>query len=212
MGQPLAMLLRDWRARRGLSLSRLAARAGLSKGTLSGWERGLHQPRLVELEAVLTALDVPLPERPTALALIDAPRARQALATVLVSPELDALAQPVPGHLLLALRRRRGLTLQEVARELGCNPGVISRWERSLSAPSAERLTRLFDLLGARPEERAALTTGRHLFLPLADGRPTLEHLLHQFSRLTDRATYGDRRLLDLEFLAWQAAIWPLAT
>src|SRR5262245_18276509 len=106
----LAEQLRDWRAQRGLSLSGLAVCAGLAKATLSGWERGLHQPRLVELEALFTALDVPLPERQAAVALIDAPRARRALATPVVSASSDVVAQPVPGHLLQAMRRRRGLT------------------------------------------------------------------------------------------------------
>jgi transcriptional regulator with XRE-family HTH domain len=212
MSQQLAVLLRDWRAQRGLSLSSLAARAGLSKGTVSGWERGLHQPRLPELEAVFAALDVPLPERPSALALIDAARARRALAASAASSGLQPLDQPVPGHLLLALRRRRGLTLDAVAQALGVDRASVSRWERSVSTPSAERLAMLLDLLGAHAEERAALARGWRLFLPPAAERPTLELLLHQFGGLIDRTTYGDRRLLDLEFLAWQAAIWPLAT
>jgi transcriptional regulator with XRE-family HTH domain len=214
MTQQLAELLRGWRTRRGLSLGGLAERAGLSKGTLSGWERGLHQPRLVELEAVLDVLKVPLSHRQAALALIDAPRARRALALTAptVSAGPHALAQPVPGHLLQAMRRRRGLTLDAVALAVGVDRANVSRWERSVSTPSAERLARLLDLLGAEPEERLALTTGQRLLLPLSAGRPTpLEELEQRWEEIARRVTFGDRRLLELEFLAWQAAIWPLA-
>jgi transcriptional regulator with XRE-family HTH domain len=80
MSQQLGTLLQEWRRHRRLSLCALAAQAGLSKGTLSGWEQGRHQPRLPELEALFRALEVTLPQQREALALIDAPRARRSLA------------------------------------------------------------------------------------------------------------------------------------
>jgi transcriptional regulator with XRE-family HTH domain len=118
----------------------------------------------------------------------------------------------VPGHLLQALRRRRGLTLDAVARAIGVDRANVSRWERSVSSPSAERLARLLDLLDAYPEERHALTTSQRHLLPLPAGRPVpLELLEERWEGIAHRATLGDRRLLDLELLAWQAMIWPLA-
>jgi transcriptional regulator with XRE-family HTH domain len=92
MRRQLAELLRRWRAQRGVSLSALARHAGIAKGTLSGWEGGLHWPRLPELDAVLTALEVSPTERREALALIGAPRAERSLAllSAAVSGGLEA--------------------------------------------------------------------------------------------------------------------------
>jgi transcriptional regulator with XRE-family HTH domain len=211
MSQQLAVRLRGWRKQRGLSLGVLAARAGVARGTLSGWERGLHQPRLVELEAVLAALDLPVAEREAILALIEAPRARRALAPAAAAAGLEESAQPAPGELLRALRQRRGLTLDAVARVVGADRASISRWERSLSTPSSERLDRLLGFLGARSDERAALLTGRHHLRPLPAVQPSaLETLREQIAELSRRVTYGDRALLDLDLLTWRAAIWPL--
>jgi transcriptional regulator with XRE-family HTH domain len=214
MSQQFGETIQEWRRARRLSLSALAARAGIAKGTLSGWERGLHQPRLPELEAVLTALEAPAQYRREALALIEAPRARRSLASELSTPVsigLEATALPVPGHLLRALRQRRGLTLEAVAREMGVNRSAVSRWERSLSTPPTARLEQLLRLLGARFEERAALMDSRRLLLSVDVERgPSLETLGQRFRTLELGVLQGDRALLDLEFHAWQAELWPL--
>jgi transcriptional regulator with XRE-family HTH domain len=213
MSQQLGQLLQDWRRQRGFSISALAAQAGIAKGTVSGWELGRHQPRLVELDAILSVLQRPPADRHTILALIDAPRARQALSSLTPSiGGLEAEAQPVPGHLLQALRQRRGLRLEDVARELGASASAISRWERSLAAPSPDRLDRLLDLLGASSEERRALTRGAGLRLAAGTGVPSSLDVLHErLGEIARRTTCGDRGLLDLEILAWQAEVWPLA-
>jgi transcriptional regulator with XRE-family HTH domain len=216
MGHDLGILLRRWRHERALSLTALAARAGLAKGTLSGWETGHHQPRLRQLEALLTTLDVSPDERTTALTLIDAPRAYRSLASTappLVADQKEE-DRPVPGHFLRALRQRRGLTLNAVARAIGCIPGTVSRWERSETTPTPEHLSRLLKFLGARAKEQRALTVDRHrLRVPPLSRSPSLDVLQEQFAALVSRVMEdGDRRLMELEFLAWQAAIWPRAT
>jgi transcriptional regulator with XRE-family HTH domain len=191
----------------------LARRAGVAKGTLSGWERGLHLPRIPELDAVLTALAVSPIERRGALARIDAPRSHRSLA-LLSSSDADGLEEsaPMPGHLLRALRLRRGLTLNDVAQGLGTSVTTVSRWERSLNTPSSEQLERLLAFLGARLEERIAMTTDRLRLWPPADARlRSLDVLEQRFEELWRRVDRGDRELLDLELLAWQAEIWPLA-
>jgi transcriptional regulator with XRE-family HTH domain len=213
MSGSLGELLKQWRRERGLSLGGLAARAGVATGTLSGWERGLHLPRLPELDAVLTALTIPPVDRQAALALIDAPRAHRSLARL---PSSDAAGlegdQPVPGHLLRALRLRRGLSLEALAREVGVDCATVSRWERSLNTPSIDQLDRLLAFLGAHLEERLALTTGRCLLWPPTEARlRSLDEVLLRFEELWGRVDQGDRRLLDLEFLVWQAEVWPLA-
>ena len=216
MDQQLGEQLRGWRTERGLSLGSLASRAGVAKGTLSGWERGLHQPRLPELEAVLAALGVPTSQWRDLLSLIDAPRADRALALTLADAEelayLESDDRPVPGHLLKALRRRRGLRLDQVAHEIGVNAASVSRWERSESTPSTERLLRLLAVLEARPEECKALLSNRRLLKPSPrQHAPTLESLEQRLTEWSSRITFGDRALMELEFLAWEAEIWPLA-
>ncbi|MFE9428150.1 helix-turn-helix domain-containing protein [Kitasatospora sp. NPDC006697] len=52
--------LRELRAARGLSLSELARRAGIGKGTLSELEAGRRNPTLETLYALTTSLEVPL--------------------------------------------------------------------------------------------------------------------------------------------------------
>src|SRR4051794_678857 len=52
--------VREWRERRGMSLSELARRAVVGKATLSGLEAGTRNPTLDTLQAVAAALDLPL--------------------------------------------------------------------------------------------------------------------------------------------------------
>src|SRR4051794_35345063 len=130
MHEQLGVLLRNWRRQRGLPIHALAARAGIAQGTLSGWERGLHQPRLVELEAVLAALAAMPAEGTDSLLQIQPPRAGRLLA--LFSPgAAERTAEPVPGELLRGLRARSGLTLEAVARDLGIHRSTVGRWENS---------------------------------------------------------------------------------
>jgi len=58
----VAANVRSHRARQGISLGQLAARAGMSKGTLSKLEAGDANPTLDTLVALAGALHVPLPE------------------------------------------------------------------------------------------------------------------------------------------------------
>lgn len=67
MPDALGTMLRTLRADRGVSLSELARRSGVGKGTISELENGLRGARLDTLFALTTALDAPLsallPER-----------------------------------------------------------------------------------------------------------------------------------------------------
>ncbi|MFF9817615.1 helix-turn-helix domain-containing protein [Streptomyces sp. NPDC014006] len=63
--------LRELRGERGLSLSELARRSGVGKGTLSELESGTRNPTLETLYALTTALN-----RPLSAVLSDAPPAR----------------------------------------------------------------------------------------------------------------------------------------
>jgi transcriptional regulator with XRE-family HTH domain len=152
--QNVGTLLREWRTSRGWSLSRLARQAGLSKGTLSYWESGTYLPRVAELEAVLDALDVTTAERAEAWVRVGAPRAARRLREAAVA------GLPGVGHLLRAMRRRRGWTQQDVASRVGVRQSAVARWERAEARPSATHLHALCVAFDARPEELAALQAG----------------------------------------------------
>jgi transcriptional regulator with XRE-family HTH domain len=68
--------LKEWRERRLLTQAELAARIGVSVGTINRIERGVHQPRLRTIRLVAAALDVP----PDQLVVRDDPGEEQEVA------------------------------------------------------------------------------------------------------------------------------------
>ncbi len=216
MTESLGQLLRRWRQARGLSLRVLAERAQVGKSTLSYWEAGTFEPRLVELEATLTTLCVSPEERAQALALITAPRGEARRRALQNMPRLEAQLGPIPGNgdLLRALRHRKRWSLEQTAEQLRVSPGTLSRWEQGKTTPPQERLALLLPLLGALPQERAVLTSAQGWHTPLLrdEGRKfaNLEARFRKFVPLTHlhkSATYSD-----LGFLTFTAEIWRLAT
>jgi transcriptional regulator with XRE-family HTH domain len=212
----IGAFLRSIRTSRRLSLTALAAEAGVAKSTLSRWEAGSCVPRLPELEAVLRALAVTPETRRRALELIAAPRAVRRLReeTGLLGREWgdEAIAAPTGGDLLRAMRHRSRLTVDQVAARLGVQSSTVSRWERSQTAPRDSRLQQVLHVLQARPEEREALTDRIGLLLPSEERRVvSLDGLSHRLQVLVDRVSQGDRALLDLHFLTWEAQALPLA-
>jgi transcriptional regulator with XRE-family HTH domain len=228
MRNDLGTFLRDLRTSRQMSLTRLAARAGIGKSTLSRWESGRFQPRLSELEAVISALDVGPDERERALALVDAPRAVAQLRREsdarrgAVSGDGWHVSQavghaPCTGDLLRALRLRRRLPLDVVAARLGVQARTVRRWEASQSVVPGERLEALCALLGVQPEERAALTN--HLLLGAVgptraerDAARAREACASEVAALAAGTERGEHRLMDLRFLLLEARLYPLAT
>lgn len=160
--------LRRLRESRGVSGRGLASRVGLRPATLSDWETGRHQPRLPELEAVLTALGATPAQGREALARLRAPRAARRQRAEPERKGMETALGPMPGggDLLRALRHRRGLYLRQVAESLRVSPATLSRWEQGRVVPSPESLERLLTLLNATPEERSALADGALLLIP----------------------------------------------
>ncbi len=54
----MAMRVKEWRERRGLTQEKLADRAGISRGFLARLETARHDPKLSTLEKIAKALKV----------------------------------------------------------------------------------------------------------------------------------------------------------
>ncbi len=193
-------LLIAWRKRKKLTSGNLSRQARISRTTLTRWEAGQTQPRIAELEAVLTALEVSPAQRQEALAHIEAPRAVQRLR------EVAGESPPVRGDLLRAMRLRQGWTQQNTAKRAGIAQGTLARWERSEDWPSTERLHALCYALHAQEAELIALTQG------LVTAALPVEAMLDNETVRTTIAHYMfSSSLADVEFLSFEAQLWPLA-
>ena len=211
----LGVYLRRLRQTRDLTLERAAQAAGIGRVTLNRWETGAHQPRLPELGALLHALKADAHERHQALALMDAPRAREEVrqAAEHTSERAGLCPPPGAGDLLRALRRRRRMSPEPVASALGVTTRTLRRWEQGEVAVPAERLDNLCRLLGAAPQERAALERQR-LWLGAsqpAAGPSSLDALEQQCDGYLEQMDRGQEGLLDLHFLVLEARLWPRA-
>lgn len=209
MEHAIGGFLKELRLARRLSINRLAQTAGVSQPTLSRWEAGKHQPSLSELDAALDALGASDAQRRRALALLHAPRAVARLREMLTSPA-ETTVPVFGGDLLRAMRLRRDMTLEEVARAIQVQPRTVSRWERSESWPTTEMLHELCWALKVHPEEVVALTQhGLHL-TPI--GKDVSLDALKEQPRVTISQWLGmsDSSLYDLQLLALQAAVEPL--
>lgn len=167
------------RTSRNCSLSEVARRAGISKAALSQWESGSRQPRIPELEAVLTALDADSAQRSRLLAAIDAPRALRHLRQTAMSKP------PATGDLLRALRYRKGWTQEQLASTLGVTRAAVGRWEQGERVPSSEQIHALCYAVEAREEELIALSMGSSAEAPTVpetkdwdEAQPELEERL----------------------------------
>lgn len=56
----------------------------------------------------------------------------------------------VNGAKLSKARMAAQMSMEEVARALGCNKSQVSRWETSVLCPSPERIEKLAELFGTR--------------------------------------------------------------
>ncbi len=190
-------LLKAWRKPKKLTRENVCRQAGISRTTLTRWEAGETQPRMAELEAVLTALEVSQGQRQEALAHIEAPRAVQRLR------EVAGESPPVRGDLLRAMRLRQGWTQQATATRIGIAQGTLARWERSEDWPSSERLHALCFALHAQEAELIALTRGLVKANPSAGARMDREAAR---AIVANNLFYSS--LADVEFLALEAQLW----
>jgi transcriptional regulator with XRE-family HTH domain len=210
--ETFGVFLKALRAERGISLSKLADAAGISKSTLSSWETSAYQPRLPELDRVMDALGMMGPQRERAVRLVDAPRGVQRLREMAEPAAALGDAAPLPtlGEFLRILRLRRRLTLEQVARHAGVNVSTVSRWEHARSQPSSELALALVPLLRPRPEERAVLTGGR-LMLPDPGASTDLEALQARLREVVRSSFQPTSALTDIAFYSLESQLRPLA-
>lgn len=187
---------------RGLSQEKLAAQAQVTARALRYWEADRQQPRMVELENVLKALEATLQERGQVLEwLSDARSVRLAQSAEAVHDIPRDVLGPLPGigDLIRAMRCRSGWTQERFAEEMRVNRATVIRWEATRTIPSIEDVERLCVLCCASPEERGVLRAKR-LFLSSWSPELTLEECLEQYE-LIRQVRSGSFWLLPLQDL-----------
>lgn len=156
------------RQRRRLTLGQIALQSGVSKATLSRWEKGIHLPRRSELVGVLDALNLSSQERVAALRLLEVPRA------IHLERESAADLHLSLGDVLYALRQRSGKTQEEAAHAVNVSRSLYRQWENDDSRPSDAQLHSLGFALGASVEETVQLTTRILTQVPVERNREAL--------------------------------------
>lgn len=197
-----------------MTMARTAERAGLHRATLHRWEKDLAQPRLSELSALLSALEVSESQKRSALHLMDAPRAARMVwqDVMKIAARTGVSAMPHGGDLLRAMRMRRGLSLEAASRHVAVTGGTLRRWEKMEVWPSLEQLHRLCFALQAHDEEIVALTVGRFSQRPRIE-KTSLNALSERFHNQIkmERSIAGYDPFYELTYLQMEADAWPLA-
>lgn len=121
----LGVLIRDAREAAGLSEEACAAAVGVAPETLRAWEWGDNIPSLPELELLAYHLRLPVSHfwasEPTLEGERHPPVEQQAYLV---------LRNRLIGALLCAAREERGLSLNEVAAEVGITPELLTAYEQ----------------------------------------------------------------------------------
>lgn len=125
--------LKEIRRERHLTQEALAERLNVHVQTVSKWERGVSEPDISQLGELAQSLGVSV-ER-----LVGAPE------TELFTGTFDAAAF---GKNLSSLRKKRGELQEEVANAAGTTADIVSKWERGIICPDAERLLLLSEHFG----------------------------------------------------------------
>ena len=172
MENGFGLALRALRKQKALSQSALSEKSGLALRTVAYWESGERLPRTPELQAALKSLNAAPEEAAALLDLLTTPRGIRLAETTRTEEMAQILPGVAPGigDLMQAMRTRRRITQNELAERLRVSRRAVMRWEAGENQISGDNLERLCVLLGAAPEERAALQRGR-LILPQWENR-----------------------------------------
>jgi len=82
------------------------------------------------------------------------------------SPGFYAVGMTAKNGQLRALREKAGLTLRELARQIGEHPSNVSYWERTGSIPSSDVLLPIAKALGVTVEELLGAPKSRRAAAP----------------------------------------------
>lgn len=206
-GEDFGSRLRRYRQEKGLTQASLAERSGIVLRTVAYWEAGRHTPGVRELEGLVRALGLTPEERQALLVVLPVSKAGRVIQAL---PALSDLAPPGIGDLIRALRWRRRLSREELARSLGVHRTTVRRWEEAQVIPGEEARLRLCDLLGVFPEERAVLLSGS----PAArmwDGGEPLAACRLEAARLERGSGREAAPLFDLRAYLLAGTLWRLA-
>jgi DNA-binding transcriptional regulator YiaG len=213
MNRDFAAFLHAQRRCRKLSQVELARRAQVSERTLRNWETGASSPGRWELESILTALELTPQERGEALKFLPTPRSMDLFrheAHTSLGSETDIGLMPMLGDLLRAMRLRCGLSQSQMAETLKIAHTTVLRWETTETLPSEENLERIWELLGAYPEERIALGQ-RRLQIRAGASHLSIEECAEQIEALDKDVKALHIPLTDLRALTLKQQLWPLA-
>ena len=136
---PLAIALRQWREREGLSRPGAARRLGVVHTTVRGWELHGVCPQPLQLAVIAQALGL---DWSAARALAGPDRVRT------TGTSGGTSASP-----LCRARLAAGLTMTQVARSVGVGPATVSRWENGHRMPAPAARARLARVLRLTPAE-----------------------------------------------------------
>ncbi len=103
------------------------------------------------------------------------------------------------GDTIAALRKQQGLSQQALADRIFVVRQTISKWEKNLSVPDADALTRLADALGTTVE---ALLGGA-----IPNEEPTPSDIAAALGRINDQLSLQNRRRSRI----WKIVAWVLA-
>ncbi len=213
MAQQVGTLLWEIRTATGLSLGKLAHKAGVSKAALSQWETDKRQPRVTELEAVLEAMGATAAQCAQVFACIEAPRALRHLRQTLSDPAIGPM--PTRSDLLRAMRLRKGWTQDQAAAFLNVDRTTVVRWEQGERNPSHEQMHAWCFILDATEGELVALTTGQGIAASEVTASLTLKEkavwIEQRLDHLFWQSAEGKTGLKDLEFLILEREAWVLA-
>ena len=200
--------LRAYRKMRGLTQAQLAVRSGVVLRSITYWEQGVHAPGIGELESLAAALNLTLEERRTLLSLLPTGKVSKIVRGTTLWTDI---APPGAGDLIRALRWRKRLTRDQVARALGVHPTTVMRWEAARTVPDEEARLRLCDLMGALPEERAALLASPHAS-PLWNGNARSLDVCREEAGQLERGSGREADpLFDLRAYLLTGTLWNLA-
>lgn len=142
-------LLREARARAGLSQQDIAARLGVTQPTVSNWEQGRTQPRANQMAELEVFLDL-TPEPPEG-----------------EGDEDEAPSSSPFGEWLSRTRAQRGMTRKELAERSGVSePQIFNIEKGNTRNPRSETRTKLADTLGDTPSPETVEITETDAQIP----------------------------------------------